>query len=67
MNKIIFGKSGRKSPVRRPRRRWEDNVKLKEIGHGEVSVGFGYGAEVVCKDLLNLQNHKRRRISILWE
>jgi hypothetical protein len=47
MNRIIFEKCGGKRPLRTPRHRWEDDVS-KEIGHGLVSVGFGYGAEVVC-------------------
>jgi hypothetical protein len=50
INKIIFGKFGgkrAKRPLRAPRHRWEDKVSNKEIGHGLVSVRFGYGAEVV--------------------
>ena len=33
-SKILTGKPTRKGPLRRPRRRWEDNIRmdLKEIG-----------------------------------
>jgi hypothetical protein len=32
--RILVGKPGRKRPLRRPRCRWEDNIKmyLKEVG-----------------------------------
>jgi hypothetical protein len=34
--KILVGKPARKRPLRRPRCRWEDNIKidLREIGFG---------------------------------
>jgi hypothetical protein len=34
--KILFGKPEGKKPPRRPRRRWEDNIKtdFREIGFG---------------------------------
>jgi hypothetical protein len=36
--RILLGKSGEKRPLGRPRRRWEDNIKmdLREIGRGGV-------------------------------
>jgi ribosome biogenesis protein Nip4 len=35
---IFFGRSEGRSPLGRPRRRWEDNIKtaLREIGFGDV-------------------------------
>jgi hypothetical protein len=37
--KILVGKPKRKRPLGRPRRRWEDNIKinLREIGWGDVT------------------------------
>jgi hypothetical protein len=34
--RVLVGKSEGKSPLRRPRRRWEDNIKLdlQEVGCG---------------------------------
>jgi hypothetical protein len=34
--RVLVGKSGRKRPLGRPRRRWEANIKmdLKEVGCG---------------------------------
>ena len=34
--RLLVGKPGRKSPLGRPRRRWEDNIKmdLQEVGGG---------------------------------
>ena len=36
VHKVLVGKPGGKRPVRRPRRRWEDNIKtdLEEVGRG---------------------------------
>jgi hypothetical protein len=36
--RILVGKSERKRPLGRPRRRWEDNIKmdLREIGCGSM-------------------------------
>ena len=38
MHKVLVGKPERKRPLGRPRRRWEDNIKmdLKEIGWEDV-------------------------------
>ena len=38
VNRIVVGKPGGKSPLGRPRRRWEDNIKmaLQEEGCGGV-------------------------------
>ena len=43
MYRVLVGKHGRKRPLGRPRRRWEDNIKmdLQEVGCG------GYGLERV--------------------
>jgi len=37
--KVLVGKPGGKRPLRRPRRRWEDNIKmgLREIGIDEAN------------------------------
>ena len=36
MYRILVGKSEGKRPLRRPRRRWEDNIKmdLQKVGYG---------------------------------
>ena len=36
MHKVLVGKHEGKRPLRRPRRRWEDNIKmdLEEVGRG---------------------------------
>ena len=36
VNNVLVGKPGGKKPLRRPRRRWEDNIKmdLEEVGRG---------------------------------
>jgi hypothetical protein len=36
MHRILVGKRVRKKPLGRPRRRWEDNIKmdLQEVGRG---------------------------------
>ena len=36
--RILVGKSERKKPLGRPRRRWEDNIKfgLQEVGWGSM-------------------------------
>ena len=36
VHKVLVGKPGGKSPLGRPRRRWEDNIKmdLEEVGSG---------------------------------
>jgi hypothetical protein len=36
--RILVGKPGRRSPLGRPRRRWEDNIRmdLQEVGCGYV-------------------------------
>ena len=36
VHKVLMGKSEGKSPLRRPRRRWEDNIKmdLQEVRRG---------------------------------
>ena len=36
MYRVLVGKPGRKRPLGRPRRRWEDNIKmdLQEVGFG---------------------------------
>jgi hypothetical protein len=34
--RVLVGKPGRKGPLKRPRRRWEDNINmdLQEVGFG---------------------------------
>ena len=36
VHNVLVGKPERKRPLRRPRRRWEDNIKmdLEEVGRG---------------------------------
>jgi len=36
--RVLLGKPERKRPIWRPRRRWEDNIKmdLQEVGYGGV-------------------------------
>ena len=36
VHKVLVGKTEGKRPLRRPRRRWEDNIKmdLQEVGNG---------------------------------
>ena len=36
VHKVLVGKPERKKPLGRPRRRWEDNIKmdLEEVGRG---------------------------------
>jgi len=36
--RVLVGKTEGKSPLGRPRRRWEDNIKmdLREVGRGET-------------------------------
>jgi hypothetical protein len=38
VNKVLMGKPEGKRPLRRPRRRWEDGIRmdLREIGWGSV-------------------------------
>jgi hypothetical protein len=38
VHNILVGRSEGRRPLRRPRRRWEDNIKmdLREIGFGDV-------------------------------
>jgi hypothetical protein len=42
--KVLVGKPGRKRPLGRPRRRWEDGIRmdLREIGLGGVWIGFDW-------------------------
>jgi hypothetical protein len=42
--KVLVGKSEGKRPLRRPRRRWEDAIRmdLREIGLGGVWIGFDW-------------------------
>jgi len=41
MHRVLMGKSEGKRPLGRPRRRWEDNIKLDLQGVGGV-VGTGW-------------------------
>jgi hypothetical protein len=42
--KVLMGKPEGKRPLGRPRRRWEDGIRmdLREIGLGGVWIGFGW-------------------------
>ena len=53
VHKVLAGKPEGKRPLGRPRRRWEDNIKmdLHEVGRGcgdwmEVAGGCEYGNEL---------------------
>jgi hypothetical protein len=41
VHRVLVGKPEEKSPLRRPRRRWENNIKMdfQEIGGGVVGTG----------------------------
>jgi hypothetical protein len=51
--RVLVGKPGEKRPLRRPRRRWEDNIKmdLQEVGGGMGTrwrwLGIGTGGELL--------------------
>ena len=49
VHKVLVGKREGKRPLRRPRRRWEDNIKmdLEEVGRG-------------CGDLMELAQDRDR-------
>jgi hypothetical protein len=38
MYRVLVGKPEEKRPMGRPRRRWEDNIKMdfKEVGYGDI-------------------------------
>jgi hypothetical protein len=44
VHKVLVGKPEGKSPLERPRRRWEDNIKmdLQEVGMGVVGTGWSW-------------------------
>jgi hypothetical protein len=54
VNKVLVGKLEGKIPFERPRRRWENGIRigLREIGFGRVcgldSTGSGYGLVASC-------------------
>ena len=43
--RVLVGKSEGKRPLGRPRRRWEDNIRmeLQEVGLGWLRIGTGGG------------------------
>jgi len=50
VHRVLVGKPEGKRPLGRPRRRWEDNIKmdLREVGRGEIGwswlrIGTGGG------------------------
>jgi hypothetical protein len=47
---IVVGKRERKRPPGRPRRRWEDDIRmdLREIGWELDASGLGYGSMTGC-------------------
>ena len=67
MHKVLVGKPEGKRPLGRPRRRWEDNIKmdLQEVGRGcgdwtefaQVAGACEYGNElwgsIKCGEFLN--------------
>jgi hypothetical protein len=44
VDKVLVGKTEGKSPLGRPRRRWEDGIRidLREIGLGGLWIGFDW-------------------------
>ena len=42
VHRILVGKLGRKSPLGRPRRRWEDNIKMDLREVGGVETGWSW-------------------------
>jgi len=51
--RVSVGKPEGKRPLGRPRRKWEDNIKMDSSGsgmysHGLDRVGSGYGQEAGC-------------------
>jgi len=67
--RVLVGKPERKRPLGRPRRRWEDTIKmdLQEAGFGvmdwiELAQDRGWWRELV-NSVMNLGFHKMRRIS----
>ena len=44
LHKVLVGKPEGKRPLGRPRRRWEDNIKMDlEVGRGWLRIGTGGG------------------------
>ena len=54
VHKVLVGKHGGKRPLGRPRRRWEDNIKmdLQEVGRG-------------CVDWMELARDRDRRRALV--
>jgi len=44
VHRVLVGKPEGKRPLGRPRRRWEDNIKmdLQEVGRGVVGTGWSW-------------------------
>ena len=44
MHRVLVGKSEGKRPLGRPRRRWEDNIKMdiQEVGGSFVGTGWSW-------------------------
>jgi hypothetical protein len=42
VHRVLVGKPGGKGPLERPKRRWEDNIRmdLQEVGEGVVETGW---------------------------
>ena len=43
VHKVLVGKPEGKRPLGRPRRRWEDNIKMNLLRKWEGVVGTGWG------------------------
>ena len=55
MHKVSVGKLEGKSPLGRPRRRWEDNIKmdLQEVGRGCGDGNELSGCSIKCREFLD--------------
>jgi hypothetical protein len=54
--RVLVGKPKGKRPLRRPRRRWNDNIKmnLKEVGYG-IWTGLIWLWQVLLSPVMNLR------------
>ena len=70
VHRVLVGKPEGKRPLGRPRRRWEDNIKmdLQEVGRGFVGTGWSMAEDrdrwrALVSTVMNLGVPKMRGIS----